>query len=126
MEAEDAFAVLLESAKDGSSWEFASRQGSVTISKRDMQDGRVSSFRGQCILPWEPAVVAAVVLDPELQTVYNPQLKQSTVAKTVDKQSRVMHKVFKAKKVVFLLRFIVAVLTRWRSACWRFIATLCY
>ncbi len=96
-DAEAWFAVMLEAAKEGA-WEFVAREGVVTISKKQSEDGTVTSFRGQGILPFEPELVASLLMDPDKQVSYNPQLRSATVVQQKSAHERVWHKVFRAKK----------------------------
>jgi hypothetical protein len=105
-----------------------SRHGNVTISKKTIEgDSRVSCFRGQAIVEFPPGavnvenvgpispgvcfseIVAQLILDNALQTKLNPQLQSSTVLKKIDDSTRVLHKVFRAKKCAMTIHRDVVV-----------------
>ena len=73
------------------------RDGIVTISKHASEEGGITSFRGQAIVPFDPPTVAALIADPTQQTAVNPQLKSCSVV-SESPGAVVWHKVFRAKK----------------------------
>ena len=81
---EEDFSSLIEESKLSGKWEFVSREKDVTISKIPPGAGeRVSCFRGQLIIPFEPQVVAQLICDDSKQTKINPQLNATKVIKVM-------------------------------------------
>lgn len=85
-------------------WTFVDRKGNVSISRKaKAADEAVSAFRGQGLIAFPPSVLADTILDVKTMREWNPQLHYVNVLTTLDDDTLMVHKVFKAKKCMMEL-----------------------